>query len=777
MSGAEGKPFRIVYLEDDVQSFHLVSALLEDDGIPCALEHVEDARGFEKALTPKPPDLILADFNLPSMDGLTALAMKRQFCPETPFIFVSGSLGEEVAIESLKNGATDFVLKDTLARLPPAVKRALAEAKEHGEKVLAEKMLRASEERSRRLIENAPDIIFRINLQPQPSFEYISPAVERITGYKPAQFYADPGFIAEITCEEDRDVLHRAINETSAPEGMHEIRWTTADGRIITTEQLFSRIFDDEGALLAVEGIARDVTNRKYVEQQLRMLSEAVEQTPVGVVITDLEGTIVFANPHVSVMTGHTVESLVGQNARIFRSGLVPTKVFAELWSAIESGRSWRGELANRRKDGSIVHVRTSISPVRGTDGKTRFYLGLQEDITQWMEDQERRRRLESQLFQAQKLESIGTLAGGIAHDFNNILTGILGFTELAEIELPDDHAAKNELMEIRSAGLRAQDLVAQILTFSRQGDPQLIPVDIATPVGDALKLFRASAPATIQIERNLVSGTILGDSTQIHQVVLNLCTNALHAMGGKQGTLTVAVEPVVVDDRTASEIPNLKPGRHMRLLVSDTGHGMEQQTISRIFDPFFTTKKPGEGTGLGLAMVQGIVHTHSGAMSVSSETGKGTTFELYFPLSTRPRPETDAEEPTKPGNGEEILVVDDEQSVGTFAATRLQQFNYSVTVFRDPREALEAFRNGATKFDAVVTDLTMPHITGIELIGKLRETSPGIPAIIISGYNKNLAATKLSPIPGATVLMKPFTGEELARSLHLLLRESQPVT
>jgi CheY-like chemotaxis protein len=300
--------------------------------------------------------------------------------------------------------------------------------------------------------------------------------------------------------------------------------------------------------------------------------------------------------------------------------------------------------------------------------------------------------------------------------------------------------------------------------------------MDIASPVGDALKLLRASAPATVQIERNLVSGTIMGDPTQIHQVVLNLCTNALHAMAGEQGTLVVSLEPVEVDERLASEIPNLKPGEYMRLMVSDTGHGMDPQTVSRIFDPFFTTKKPGEGTGLGLAMVQGIVHTHDGAMSVSSESGKGTVFELYFPLSTQSRPKADSEEPAKPGNREEILVVDDEQSVGTFAATRLQQFNYSVTVFRDPREALEAFRNGSTKYDAIVTDLTMPHLTGVELIEKLRETSPKLPAIVISGYNRNLASTKLTSISNLAVLMKPFTGEELARSLHLLLREREPV-
>jgi signal transduction histidine kinase/CheY-like chemotaxis protein len=387
----------------------------------------------------------------------------------------------------------------------------------------------------------------------------------------------------------------------------------------------------------------------------------------------------------------------------------------------------------------------------------------------------ERRRRLEAQLQQAQKLEGLGTLAGGIAHDFNNLLTGILGHCELAGISAGDNAGLQADLHEIQAAGLRARDLVAQILTFSRQHNVKLVPLDLSAPVTEALKLVRASTPATIEIVARLTSGTVMADSTQIHQVVVNLCNNAVHAMRNRPGHLEISLDRVEVADGLAAELPNLRPGPAMRLTVADNGAGMDAATLDRIFDPFFTTKPPGEGTGLGLAIVQGIVHSHHGAVRVRSVPGSGTTFELFFPLTeatVAPPPPANA---TPRGNGEEILVVDDDQSVATFVKQRLSQLGFRPTVFNDPRAALLEVTATPRRFHALVTDLTMPGLTGEELIRKCRAAGADLPAVLITGYGTDTLHNSLHSLPQCTLLSKPFNGDDLVRALNRLLSDIKP--
>jgi PAS domain S-box-containing protein len=604
---------------------------------------VETEADFLAALRPpRQPDLILADFNLPSMDGLRALELKQVHCPATPFIFVSGALGEDIAIDALKHGATDFVLKDAIARLPSAVTRALGEAAQSRAKTAA--------------------------------------------------------------------------------------------------------------------------------EERLRMLSQAVDQGPVAVFITDLDGRIVFVNPRLCALTGCAEAELLGGDPKAFLAENVEPGAFSAARARLDHHGSWHGELEFRSASGPPVPVRLTMSVMRDPAGTVCNHLVLAEDITQWRNDQERQRRLEAQLFQVQKLESIGTLAGGIAHDFNNILTGILGFTDLATHALPPDSAIRDDLREIRSAGLRAKDLVAQILTFSRQGDTRLTPLNLARPVGEALKLVRDSIPASIELTRSLQSGIVQADPTQIHQIVLNLCTNAVHAMGADKGRLDVSVQQLHVDGARAAEIPHLQPGDWMLLAVSDTGHGMDEPTLRRIFDPFFTTKQPGEGTGLGLAIVQGIVANHHGALHVRSQPGRGTTFEIYLPVALGSEEMPVSTEPVPRGHGEEILVVDDEPTVAIYAGACLNQLNYRATVFHDPLEAVAACRAQPRRFAAIVTDLTMPRVTGVDLLHQVRAFGRDVPAIIMSGYHTDLARTKITSLPGAHIITKPFASDDLARLLHRVL-------
>jgi len=507
--------------------------------------------------------------------------------------------------------------------------------------------------------------------------------------------------------------------------------------------------------------------------EEIEILSQAIAQSPVAVFITKPDGTIVFANPRACELTGYTLDELKGRNALSLRAESTPPAIIEELAATVRTGDSWRGELSNRTKSGQIVHVRSMVAPIRSADAQVRHHLILEEDITGWLAEQERRRRLESRLLQSQKLESIGTLAGGIAHDFNNILTAILGYNELARLSTRDNPDLRRNLDQVHSAGLRAKDLVSQILTFSRRGNTRLSPLDLAVPVREALKLVRATTPATIEIVADVQSGIVLADSTQIQQIVLNLCTNAIHAMRHRPGRLDVGLTPVTVSKNLAAEIPHLRSGPTVRLAVTDQGEGMEPSMLDRVFDPFFTTKPQGEGTGLGLSIVQGIVTGHNAAMRVSSVPGEGTCFEIYFPVTEENAPVAPVTSITPRGERQHILVVDDEPSVAAFIGSRLEHLGFIPTVMHDPRAVLNAIVDQPDRFHALVTDLTMPHITGADLLLQLRSLGIRLPAVIITGYGRDAVRAKLEAIPACVVLPKPFDGDDLARALAHVLKMS----
>jgi len=507
-----------------------------------------------------------------------------------------------------------------------------------------------------------------------------------------------------------------------------------------------------------------------------RILSQAIQQSPVSMMLTHSDGTIVYANPRACSLVGRPSADLIGHKPESIRSDEVSLGTINEINTALAEGRAWTGKLINRHRDGRSVHVRSSISPIRSAEGSVTYHLILEEDITAAQADQERSRRLEEQLLHARKLESVGTLAGGIAHDFNNILTGILGYCELALMTGVVRPQLQEYLDEIQRSGLRAKDLVSQILTFSRSSASRLVALDLAGPVREALKLVRASIPASIVIEQFIQSGAVQADATQIHQIVLNLCTNARQAIGDRTGTIKVELVPIEIDADLAIQHPNLDPGPGMSLTVTDDGEGMDAETLRRVFDPFFTTKQQGQGTGLGLSIIQGIVTNHHGAVQVESRRGAGTRFQLIFPTTTEdPAPAVSGSLPPERGSGEEIVIVDDEHSVGLFVATRLTKAGYRAQQFIDPLEALATLHAQPRRFAAIVTDLTMPNLTGADLIQELRETGSRIPAIVITGYGRDGALEKLRQLSRCYVLPKPFSGDELARALACVIRNQHP--
>ncbi len=384
--------------------------------------------------------------------------------------------------------------------------------------------------------------------------------------------------------------------------------------------------------------------------------------------------------------------------------------------------------------------------------------------------------KYERQLQQVLKIQAIGTLAGGIAHDFNNILFPIVGYTELTMDEVPDDSVAHNNLEEVLKAANRAKDLVQQILTFSRQSGQERKPVKVHSIIKEALKLLRASIPASIEIKSNIDDDChpVMGDATQIHQVIMNLCTNAYQAMQDKGGTLEVNLSEVDVGyDVTVQKI-GMQPGRHLQLLVRDEGCGMDAAVLDRIFEPYYTTKEQGKGTGLGLSVIHGIVKNHRGDISVASSPGKGTTFKVYLPITE----DADIVNEFEPSNGaakgnEHILLIDDEEQIVSMEQRMLENLGYEVTARTDSNEALKEFSEKPQNFDLVITDMTMPHMMGDELAKKLLDIKPDIPVILCTGFNEDITEEKALSMGIQKFVMKPVIKNDLATTIRTVLDQN----
>jgi len=400
----------------------------------------------------------------------------------------------------------------------------------------------------------------------------------------------------------------------------------------------------------------------------------------------------------------------------------------------------------------------------------------LIDDITERERAARERAKLEDKLRQAQKMEAIGTLAGGIAHDFNNILAGIVGFAELGLHDVSDPLASDQHFREILKAGQRARDLIRQILAFSRQREQDRKPLQLAETVQEALKLLRATIPVSIEIVSQIDENapTVLADSTQVHQVITNLVTNAWHAIGQKPGTITVQLSVFQVDEDFAHTNPDLRPGRYVRVSVSDNGRGIPPEILGRIFEPFFTTKGPDEGTGLGLAVVHGLMKSFDGAITVYSPPGDGTTLNLYFPALEFGATAAKPEEPAEPlGHGERILFVDDEAVLTMLGGRFLTRLGYVAITQTDPRAALALFRD--QEFDAVVTDLTMPHFSGIEFARCLWEIRPQTRILLTTGFSATLDGQKARDLGFTDLLLKPYSVHGLGEALKHALTPSKP--
>jgi len=505
------------------------------------------------------------------------------------------------------------------------------------------------------------------------------------------------------------------------------------------------------------------------MEADLTRRAMAMDYATDTIVITDTKGTITYVNPAFEKITGYTRKEALGENPRVLKSGKQDEAFYRHLWQTISGGKTWTGQFINKKKDGSHYTEEATISPVFSPTGEIVNYVAVKRDITNKIS-------LENQLRQAQKMEAIGTLAGGIAHDFNNILGVIIGRAELSQLDLSKNDPAYQNIIEVVKAGSRAKDLVKQILAFSRQAKQERRLIQPGIIIKEALKMLRSSLPSTIEIRQNIAaeSGVILADPTQIHQILMNLCTNAYHAMEKTGGVLTVSLAAIEFDPSGTDRETELAPGKYLQLMVSDTGYGIESHIMERIFDPYFTTKKPGEGTGLGLAVVHGIVNSHGGSILVESEIGKGTTFRVLLPKSEDAGKTTEIEDyiPIPPGN-ERILFVDDEKDLADTTRMMLERLGYQVTVRTSSVEALELFRTQPGAFDLVITDLTMPIMTGADLAKELMRIRPDIPILLCTGFSELISEEKARHMGIKEFVMKPIVMRDMAEIIRKVIDQA----
>ncbi|MBI2511464.1 MAG: PAS domain S-box protein [Opitutae bacterium] len=896
-------PLHVLLVEDSEDDALLLIRELTRYGYAVTCERVQTAPDLRRALARPEWEIVLSDYSMPHLTGETALQIVRADARDLPFIFTSATMGEDIAVAAMRSGANDYVMKDNLARLGPAVARELRDAVERHQRRVAEAALRNVLRHARTIVVHttltappgpppgAPDFhaaalawdsriadetaareVLPLDVAPESNYaeswrramhpddratidhaitralanrqsswrvefrsldrhgathwfsqvaylealgpgrwwvttvssditerklaeEALRTSEERLstifhlsptaicvlraadncfvdvneafcagTGYARGELLGKTPFATDLWPDaSERDAILTQLREHGAATAV-KIHGRRKSGEIGVGLASVARITLHGEAhllwlLLDISDLARAQEALRTSEQRFRQVTENIDEV---FWLTDAaRREFIYVSPAYRCVFGRECESLAAQpQSWLDAIHEDDRSAFDDALAALPRNDGYNLEYRIARPDGSVRWVHDRAFAIRDAEGNVVRIAGVAADVTN-------ERQLETQLRQAQKMESLGTLAGGIAHDFNNILTGVLGSAEVARMELPADHRALPWLENIVGAGNRARNLVQQILTIARKHESVMVARRLDPVLDEAFRLLRSSIPSMVQLELKIDPRCppVVADDTQIHQVVMNLCTNAWHALPEQGGRIDLGLAPREVDAEFAATHLGLQPGPHALLTVRDNGCGMPPDVLARIFEPFFTTKQPGEGTGLGLAVVHGIVQSHRGAIFVDSEPGRGTTFEIYLPALAQPAAAGDRADnaPLPRGSGQHILLVDDDTVAREGLRGQLAHLGYRVTALGSARVALAHFLTKRKDIDLVLTDYAMPDLDGGELAARILDVAPGFPVLFVSGYVDGRLQEKLRALGVRELVRKPAELADLA--------------
>jgi PAS domain S-box-containing protein len=633
----------------------------------------------------------------------------------------------------------------------------------------AEQALKESEQQYRMLVKTLPAVVFRGYADWRVDF--FDEKIEELTGYSKEVFDSRSMKWIDLILEEDLEEVNRAFRQalTGTKSYIREYQIKHRDGRILWIQARAQIICDADGKVAYVSGVFFDITQQKQVQEAIKA-SEArnrllIEKSPVGIGINTLD-LQVYTNAALVKTFGYDhADEIVGQP--VTRLYAPEDRERVESWHRdILAGKPVQAnyEGIGLRKDGTTFDISLwpALIDYQGQPAVLNFVIDVSQEKV-----------LRAKLLQSQKMEAMGTLAGGIAHDFNNILGVMRGYTEMTLSGVAGDSDLERKLNQVLKAGQRAKDLVSQILAFSRPGKQERKDVRISSVINEALKMLRATLPATIEIRQDIATqeGRVLADPTEIHQVLINLGANAAHAMREKGGVLTVSLASVSIDAMAAAKTDQLSPGPYVTFTVRDTGQGMDREVMKRIYDPFFTTKKPGEGTGMGLAVVHGIIKAHGGAIHVDSQPGKGSAVHVYLPRVEKGAAAKTTKKVSLTGGTERILFVDDEESLVEMWQEVLEGLGYKVIGKTSSSDALACFKEQPDHFDLVITDQTMVHMTGFRLAKKLLQIHPTIPIILCTGFSDTITSEQAKAAGIREYLMKPLSIPDLSAAIRRVVK------
>ncbi|MEW5984648.1 MAG: PAS domain S-box protein [Acidobacteriota bacterium] len=722
---------------------------------------VETEEAFLAALESFRPDVVLSDFKLPNFDGLTALRLAQEHAPAIPFIIITGSMDEDTAVACMKAGAWDYVIKEHIKRLGPAIMAALDRERLVRERGAAQQSLRESEALFRSVFEDHVAVKLIID----PDTGQIVDANKAA-----ADFYGWPREqlrrmrIHEINTLPPEDL--RAAMETArlGHGAFFQFRHRRADHSVREVE-VFSSTVKTWGRDL-LHSIVHDVTERKRAEEERERLLAAIEQAGETILITDAAGTVQYVNPAFVATSGYARDEAIGRTPRILKSGQHDPSFYQNLWETISSGRTWEGRIINKRKDGTLYTEDATISPVSDKAGRIINYVAVKRDITEHLD-------LAAQFQQAQKMEAVGRLAGGVAHDYNNMLSVILGYTELLLDKAEPSSPLHDDLLEILNAARRSADITRQLLAFARKQAIEPVVLDLNDAVERMLKILDRLIGEDIDLVLRPAAALppVLIDPAQVDQIMANLCVNARDAIAGV-GKITIETDCLTIDETYAAHHPGSVPGEFVVLSVSDNGRGMDKETVSHLFEPFFTTKPAGKGTGLGLSTVYGIVKQNGGFINVYSEPDVGTTFRIYLP---RHAGDADAVEPEGgaqawASRGETVLLVEDEEPILRLGQTILARLGYTLLSASTPQEAIRLAHAHTGDIHLLITDVIMPGMNGRDLAERVRALRPGVKVLFMSGYTADVIARHGVLDPGVSYLQKPFRLRDMAAKVRASL-------